>query len=99
MNKGNCFFAAKEFEKASDIYMEALSVEADCSEALYNLGLSQARLGDHNGALGAEKRREGRDFVLVDCRERVGFVGGLCVFCFVCVSATQKRGERPVTVF
>jgi intraflagellar transport protein 88 len=30
---------------AAALYQEALSVEADCVEAMYNLGLSQKRLG------------------------------------------------------
>ena len=39
VNKGNCFYTAGEFAKAKDLYLEAVGVEADCVEAIYNLGL------------------------------------------------------------
>ena len=39
VNKGNCFYNAGEFAKAKDLYLEAVGVEADCVEAIYNLGL------------------------------------------------------------
>jgi intraflagellar transport protein 88 len=37
-NKGNCYFADKEFEKAKHYYEDALKIDASCVEALYNLG-------------------------------------------------------------
>ena len=40
VNKGNCLFSASNFEGARDYYIEALTVESLCVEAVYNLGLS-----------------------------------------------------------
>jgi intraflagellar transport protein 88 len=37
-NKGNCYFAEKEYDKARQYYEEALKIDASCVEALYNLG-------------------------------------------------------------
>lgn len=39
VNKGNCFYFKEEYEKAKEHYLEAIGVEADCLEAIYNLGL------------------------------------------------------------
>lgn len=50
VNKGNCLFSQERFEEACEYYQEALSVEATCTEALYNLGLTYKRLGDLNSA-------------------------------------------------
>jgi intraflagellar transport protein 88 len=38
VNKGNCFFMHGETHKAKELYLEAIGVEADCVEAIYNLG-------------------------------------------------------------
>jgi intraflagellar transport protein 88 len=38
VNKGNCLFEKGKIEEAKDLYQEALTCEADCIEALYNLG-------------------------------------------------------------
>lgn len=38
VNKGNCCLSKGELEKAIEFYKEALSNEASCVEALYNLG-------------------------------------------------------------
>lgn len=38
VNKGNCFFASGDYEKAKEYYQEAYNVEASCTEALFNLG-------------------------------------------------------------
>ena len=40
VNKGNCLFASGDYEKAREYYQEAYNVEASCTEALFNLGLS-----------------------------------------------------------
>lgn len=37
VNKGNCFYLRKNFVKAKESYLEAIGIEADCIEALYNL--------------------------------------------------------------
>lgn len=39
VNKGNCFFMAGEYARAKEMYLEAVGVEADCVEGIYNLGL------------------------------------------------------------
>ena len=41
VNKGNNLFHNGDFNKAKDFYMEALSIETSCTEALYNLGRYQ----------------------------------------------------------
>ena len=51
VNKGNCLYAQQKFEDASGYFKEALSVEATCFEALYNLGLTYKSLGDLSSAL------------------------------------------------
>lgn len=38
VNKGNCLFMKNDFRRAKEHYLEAIGVEADCIEALYNLG-------------------------------------------------------------
>jgi len=51
VNKGNCVFQQGHFDKAQEYYHEALSVEATCTEALYNLGLVHKKLGQYHEAL------------------------------------------------
>ena len=41
VNKGNCLFANGEYEKAREYFQEAYNVEASCTEALFNLGMSK----------------------------------------------------------
>jgi intraflagellar transport protein 88 len=36
---------AKEFNRAKEIYLEAIGVEVDCVEAIFNLGLANIQLG------------------------------------------------------
>ena len=38
-NKGNCLLVKGDLETAKQFYLEAIGVEADCVEAIYNLGL------------------------------------------------------------
>jgi intraflagellar transport protein 88 len=45
VNKGNCLFVAGNYQGARDMYLEAVGVEADCVEAIYNLGLTNIRIG------------------------------------------------------
>lgn len=45
VNKGNCLYVKKEYERARELFIEALNVEADCTEALYNLGLVNKQVG------------------------------------------------------
>eukprot|EP01112_Ceratiomyxa_fruticulosa_P007148 TRINITY_DN1846_c0_g1_i1.p1 TRINITY_DN1846_c0_g1~~TRINITY_DN1846_c0_g1_i1.p1 ORF type:complete len:797 (+),score=173.42 TRINITY_DN1846_c0_g1_i1:139-2529(+) len=44
VNKGNCYAARGDIENAKSMYQEAVSIEADCIEAIYNLGLSYKRI-------------------------------------------------------
>ncbi|XP_065834297.1 intraflagellar transport protein 88 homolog [Oscarella lobularis] len=44
VNRGNCAFMKKEWEKAAEYYQEAVQVEALCTEALFNLGLVNKKL-------------------------------------------------------
>ena len=39
VNKGNCLFMKGDLERAKELYLEAIGVEADCTEAIYNLGV------------------------------------------------------------
>lgn len=45
VNKGNIYFYKEEYDKAKDYYLEAIGVQSDCVEAIYNLGMINERLG------------------------------------------------------
>merc|ERR1719502_1067103 len=51
VNKGNCMFVNAEFERAKEVYLEAIGVSADCLEAIYNLGLVNMHIGKYQEAL------------------------------------------------
>jgi len=51
VNKGNCMFMNDEFERAKEVYLEAIGVSADCLEAIYNLGLVNMHIGKYQEAL------------------------------------------------
>ena len=51
VNKGNCFFANGDYASAKDLYLEAIGVESDCTQAIFNLGLSNVRLDLPNEAI------------------------------------------------
>jgi intraflagellar transport protein 88 len=55
-NKANLYFAHGQYEAAKELYLEAIGVEADCVEAIYNLGLVNKRLGLYHDALQAFKK-------------------------------------------
>lgn len=46
VSKGNCLYAAGDFNQARSMYLEAVGVEADCVEAIYNLGLVNLKLNN-----------------------------------------------------
>jgi intraflagellar transport protein 88 len=50
---GNCLFVKNECERAKELFLEAIGVEADCIEAIYNLGLVNIKIGVLNEALQA----------------------------------------------
>ncbi len=47
VNKGNCLLQRNEFLRAKEQYLEAIGVEADCIEALYNLAFVNKKLNMH----------------------------------------------------
>ncbi|XP_045196090.1 intraflagellar transport protein 88 homolog isoform X2 [Mercenaria mercenaria] len=53
VNKGNVLYSKGDFEKAREFYREALQNDSSCVEALYNLGLTNKRIGRLEDALDA----------------------------------------------
>jgi len=53
VNKGNTLFINEDYDRAKEFFLEAIGVEADCIEAIYNLGLVYKRLGYYNESLQA----------------------------------------------
>jgi len=53
VNKGNCLFVNEDYDRSKEFFLEAIGVEADCIEAIYNLGLVYKRLGYYNESLQA----------------------------------------------
>jgi intraflagellar transport protein 88 len=53
MNKGNCLFINEELDKSKEFFLETIGVEADCVEAIFNLGLVYKMLGYYNESLQA----------------------------------------------
>jgi len=53
VNKGNCLFIQEDFDRSKEFFLEAIGVEADCVEAIYNLGLVYKRLGYYSESLQA----------------------------------------------
>lgn len=53
VNKGNCFYYQNDFERAKENYLEAIGVQADCLEALYNLAFVNKKLNAFMEALTA----------------------------------------------
>eukprot|EP00756_Hemistasia_phaeocysticola_P061375 Hpha_TRINITY_DN4855_c0_g1::TRINITY_DN4855_c0_g1_i1::g.20295::m.20295/K16474/IFT88; intraflagellar transport protein 88 len=51
VNKGNFLYKRGNMDQAKECYLEALSVEADCIEALYNLGLATKGLQQYEESL------------------------------------------------
>eukprot|EP01063_Lacrimia_lanifica_P006877 TRINITY_DN14353_c0_g1_i1.p1 TRINITY_DN14353_c0_g1~~TRINITY_DN14353_c0_g1_i1.p1 ORF type:complete len:843 (+),score=407.02 TRINITY_DN14353_c0_g1_i1:52-2580(+) len=56
VNKGNFLYHKGDYDKAKEYYLEALSVEADCIEAIYNLGLATKALHQYEESLRVFKR-------------------------------------------
>ena len=53
VNKGNCLFYQNDFEGAKEQYLEAIGVQVDCLEALYNLAFVYKKLNVFKEALTA----------------------------------------------
>ncbi len=56
VNKGICHYLAKEYSDAKEYFMEALENEADCAQAMYNLGLTTKAMGLYHESLAAFKK-------------------------------------------
>jgi len=56
VNRANCLYERGDFEGAKMACLEAVGVEADCVEAIYNLGLVNKRLGQLEDSLVAFKK-------------------------------------------
>jgi hypothetical protein len=39
VNRANIYFLERDYESAMEMYLEAIGVEADCAQAVYNLAL------------------------------------------------------------
>lgn len=53
VNKGNCLFVQGGYDQARAMYLEAVGVEADCTEAIYNLGLVNLKMNNPSEAKSA----------------------------------------------
>mmetsp|Transcript_18116 Transcript_18116/g.51656 ORF Transcript_18116/g.51656 Transcript_18116/m.51656 type:complete len:833 (+) Transcript_18116:95-2593(+) len=51
VNRANCMFMNEEYERAKEVYLEAIGVSADCLEAIYNLGLVNMHISRYQEAL------------------------------------------------
>lgn len=56
VNKGICHYLNKEYPEAKEFFIEALENEADCAQAMYNLGLTTKAMGQYHEALSAFKK-------------------------------------------
>jgi intraflagellar transport protein 88 len=56
VNKANILFVQGHLDQAKELYLEAIGVEADCVEAIFNLGLVNRRMGNLDDALQAFKK-------------------------------------------
>jgi len=56
VNKGNCLFVNGDFTAAKDLYIEAIGIQTDSSQAIFNLGLANAQLGLAEEAIHAFKQ-------------------------------------------
>jgi intraflagellar transport protein 88 len=81
VNKGNCLMQGGREEDARDSYLEAIGVEADCVEALYNLGLVSKIMGAYDEALRVFQKLNQIIpkspevvFELSDCSEKMGLI-------------------------
>ncbi len=76
VNKGNCMLQRGDMEGARDCYLEAVGVEADCVDAIYNLGLVNKRLERSHPAARGLQRGVRRTDLEDRCRDVVRRDGG-----------------------
>lgn len=53
VNKGNIYYYKRDFIRAKENYLEAIGVEADCVEALYNLAYVNKQISAYNESMTA----------------------------------------------
>ena len=56
VNKGNVLFVNGDFTSAKELYTQANDIQADCLQAIFNLGLANAQLGLAEDAIHAFER-------------------------------------------
>ena len=56
VNKANILFSTSDYNNAKELYLEAIGVEADCVEAIYNLGVVNKRMGALTDAVQAFRK-------------------------------------------
>ena len=56
VNRANCLLVFGSMESAKQMYLEAIGVEADCVEAIYNLGVTAKKMGHFKDSLAAFKK-------------------------------------------
>jgi intraflagellar transport protein 88 len=75
VNKGNCLMVQGELERAKELFLEAIGVEADCSEAIFNLGLVNRKLGKPHEALQAFEKLHS---IIPNSPEVIFHIANLC---------------------
>ncbi|KAK8860347.1 Intraflagellar transport protein 88 [Tritrichomonas musculus] len=81
VNKGNCLMQNGKEDEARETYLQAISVEADCVEALYNLGLVSKLMGAYDESIQVFEKLlriipkcPEVHFELSDCYDKIGHV-------------------------
>merc|ERR1719161_2174207 len=102
VNKGNCMFVNAEFERAKEVYLEAIGVSADCLEAIYNLGLVNMHIGKYQEALLAFDKLHSITHVncevmwqLGDIHEKLGNHAKAHEWFSLLVTSPKGRGTDP----
>jgi intraflagellar transport protein 88 len=102
VNKGNCMFMNDEFERAKEVYLEAIGVSADCLEAIYNLGLVNMHIGKYQEALLAFDKLHSITHVncevmwqLGDIHEKLGNHAKAHEWFSLLVTSKEGRGTDP----
>lgn len=73
---GNCLCEQGELERAKELFLEAIGVEADCIEAIFNLGLVNKQLGILSEALQAFEKLH---TIVPAAPEVIYHIANLCV--------------------
>ncbi|CAK0873483.1 unnamed protein product [Prorocentrum cordatum] len=102
VNKGNCMFIHEDFERAKEVYLEAIGVSADCLEAIYNLGLVNMHIGRYQEALLAFDKLHSITHVncevmwqLGDIHEKLGNTGRAHEWFSLLVTSPKGRPTDP----